>query len=156
MRAPSERGFSLLEMVIVVAILATLAVGASLTIAPRGGAGDVRSFAAAYAALRDAAVLEQGARGLRLVPGGWQVLVPDPASGTGWQGQGAVQRLRGELRVEGRDGAIPPRPAEDPPVPDLVFLADGEVTLFTAVFIGSGRITTCRSGGLAGLVCGAP
>lgn len=152
----AEHGFSLLEMVVVVAILATLSVSAVLALgARRAGPGDAARFVAVHDALRDAAILGQGAQGLRLMPQGWQVLVPDEAEG-GWQASGAVQKFQGEARFEGADGPILPRPEIDPPRPDIVFLPDGKVTAFNAVFVTATGVTQCRSQGFAGLQCTAP
>jgi prepilin-type N-terminal cleavage/methylation domain-containing protein len=152
--AGAERGFSLLEMVVVVAVIATLSVGASLSIAARGGAGDAPRLAETYAALRDAAVLGQEARGLRLLPEGWQVLLPREGGAPGWQVSGAVQEIRAEARFEGAGGPILPAPPDGrPPRPDIVFLPDGGVTPFEVVFVTDAAVTACRARGLAGLQC---
>jgi len=149
-----DRGFSLLEMVVVVAVIATLTVGASLSIGARNGTADAPRLAEAYEALRDAALLGQEARGLRLLPGGWQVLLPGEGPEPGWRVSGAVQKLRAEARFEGADGPILPTPPDTrAPQPDIVFLPDGEVTPFEVVFVTDETVTTCRSRGLAGLDC---
>lgn len=155
--ARRDHGFSLLEMVVVVAVIATLSVGASLSIRPRGGTADVPRLVSAYDALRDTAVLGQMPRGLRLVPGGWQVLVPvegeQEGAEEGWQPSGKPVKFRSEVRFEGVGGPILPAPEGRAPRPDIVFLPDGKVTPFEAVFVTDATITACRAQGLAGLEC---
>ena len=151
--ARRDHGFSLLEMVVVVAVIATLSVGASLSIGPRGGTADAPRLASVYGALRDAAVLGQVPRALRLVPGGWQVLVPHEGLEAGWQPSGKPVKFRSEVRFEGANGPILPGAEDRAPRPDIVFLPDGGVTPFEAVFVTDATITACRSQGLAGLDC---
>lgn len=153
-----DSGFTLLEMVVVVAVIAVLSVTATFSITDRSrGEGDVIRFAAAYDRLRDAAILGAAPQGIILVPGGWQVLVP-PAPGAaedGWQPLGKEQKFRGEARFEGPDGAILPRELPRAPSPDITFLPDGQVSPFEATFIGNETLSRCRSAGLLGLDCDA-
>ncbi|MGX0903240.1 prepilin-type N-terminal cleavage/methylation domain-containing protein [Roseovarius sp. MBR-79] len=147
-------GFSLLEMVVVVAVMATLTLAATLSVGRRSGPSDAAHFAEAYGALMDAALLGQEARGLRVMSGGWQVLRP-VAPGQGWQSSGPVQKFRDAVVFEGTDGPILARERPDPPVPDLVFLPDGKLTPVTVRFTTGGVVTLCRAVPLAGLDCGA-
>lgn len=153
-----EAGFTLLEMVVVVAVIAVLSVTATFSITDRSrGEGDVIRFAAAYDRLRDAAILSATPQGIILVPGGWQVLVP-PAPGAaenGWQLLGREQKFRGEARFEGPDGALLPRELPRAPRPDITFLPDGQVSRFEVIFIGNDTLNRCRSAGLLGLECEA-
>ncbi|WP_297774246.1 GspH/FimT family pseudopilin [uncultured Roseovarius sp.] len=152
----SDRGFSLLEMVVVVAVIAVLSVTATFAITDRSrGEGDERRFAAAYDRLRDAAILGQQPQGLTLVPGGWLVLVPpapDALQG-GWLPFGKKQKFRGEARFDGPDGAVLPQELPRVPRPDFVFLPDGQVSTFEVTFIGNETISRCRSAGVLGLEC---
>ena len=64
-------GFTLLEMVVVVAVIATLSISATFAVSTRDSAeADVTRFAAAYARLRDRAILGQSAQGIVIVPEG--------------------------------------------------------------------------------------
>lgn len=155
----ADAGFTLLEMVVVVAVIAILSVTATFAVTTRrAGDGDRARFAATYDRLRDAAILGQRPQALALVPAGWQNLSP---AGTAdglvlWQASGKVQKFNAEARFEGADGAIVPRDPAPAPVPDLVFLPDGQVTPFAVSFIGNGTVTRCRSAGLSGLICEGP
>ncbi len=42
-----------------------------------------------------------------------------------------------------------------PPVPEVVFLPDGQSTPFEITFSALGRYQTCRSDGWSGLTCGS-
>nr|MDA3857591.1 prepilin-type N-terminal cleavage/methylation domain-containing protein [Roseovarius sp.] len=63
----SEHGFTLLEMVIVVAVIAVLSVTATFSVTQRNsGDNDVLRFGAAYDRLREEASLGHSARGVAL------------------------------------------------------------------------------------------
>ena len=152
----SEHGFTLLEMVIVVAVIAVMSVTATFSVTQRNsGDSDVLRFGAAYDRLRDAAILGHSARGVALLPDGWQVLSPalPGAEAEGWKPNGRAQKFRGEVRFESANGPIFPNEPDSKPAPDLVFLSDGQVTRFEVSFIGNDTLTRCTSGGFAGLIC---
>ncbi|WP_417733685.1 prepilin-type N-terminal cleavage/methylation domain-containing protein [Roseovarius sp.] len=152
----SEYGFTLLEMVIVVAVIAVLSITATFSVTQRkGGESDVLRFGAAYDRLRDAAILGHEPRGVALVPEGWQVLLP-PRPGApdeGWQPIGRAQKFRGEVRFQSASGQIIPTELARVAGPDLVFLPDGQVTRFDISFITNGTVMRCYSAGLNGLAC---
>ncbi|EAQ25958.1 GspH/FimT family pseudopilin [Roseovarius sp. 217] len=151
-----DDGFTLLEMVVVVAVMAVLSVTATFSITDRSrGEGDVIRFAAAYDRLRDAAILGAAPQGLILVPDGWQILRPPApnAPEDGWQPVGRAQKFRGEARFEGPNGAILPREVPRAPKPDITFLPDGQVSPFEVTFIGNESLSRCRSAGVLGLDC---
>lgn len=155
-RQAADRGFSLLEMVVVVAVIAVLSVTATFTVTDRSrGEGDVIRFAATYDRLRDAAILAGVPRGLALLPGGWQSLDPPRpgARDAGWHPVGSVQKFRGEARFERDRRALEPRDLAQVPRPDITFLPDGQVSPFEVTFIGKTTLSRCRSGGLSGLEC---
>lgn len=159
MTTSADPGFSLLEMVVVVAVIAILSITATFAATTRRAEdGDRARFAAAYDRLRDAAILGRSPQALVLVPEGWQILLPERAEsgGTVWQLSGKPQKFNAEARFEGEGGAIVPHDLSRAPAPDLIFLPDGQVTPFEVAFIGNGTVTRCRSAGFAGLVCEAP
>jgi len=151
-----EHGFSLLEMVVVVAVIAVLSVTATFAVTDRDqGEADLARFVATYDRQRDAAILGGAPRGLALVPGGWHTLVPPPpdARGDGWQPIGRVQKLRGEARFEKDGKTLAPTALSRAPQPDITFLPDGQVSPFTVTFIANDALNRCRSNDLTGLDC---
>ena len=81
-------GFSFVEMLVVVAILSILAIGATLPFS-RGSAsvaGDAGALEQAADGLRSLAMISDRPRALALSPGGWQA---ERRSGGGWAAEGA-------------------------------------------------------------------
>lgn len=159
MTTSADPGFTLLETVVVVAVIAILSITATFAVTTRkAGEGDRARFAATYDSLRDAAILGRSPQALALLPNGWQILLPERAEngGTVWQQSGKPQKFSAEARFEGEDGAIVPHDLSRAPEPDLIFLPDGQVTPFEVAFIGNGTLTRCRSAGFAGLICEGP
>lgn len=159
MTASADHGFTLLEMVVVVAVIAVLSISATFAATTRRvGDGDRTRFAATYDRLRDAAILGRSPQALAIGPDGWQNLVRARAEngGTLWQKSGNLQKFSAEARFEGEGGAILPRDLALAPEPDLIFLPDGQVTPFEVSFIGNGTVTRCRSAGFSGLICEEP
>lgn len=146
---PQEAGFTLIELMVVVAIVATLALGVALSAGRvgQGGEGDLARFRSGFALNRALAIEGREMRGLNLGPKGMQVMVWRlAAEGGGWQPLGAPLPWRGRVAFAAR------RPGGGD-APDLVFLPNGRSTGFSIRFDGddSGR---CESDGWAGLTCG--
>jgi prepilin-type N-terminal cleavage/methylation domain-containing protein len=159
MTTSADPGFTLLETVVVVAVIAILSITATFAATTRrAGEGDRARFAATYDRLRDAAILGRSPQALAIVPEGWQILLPERAESgaTVWARSGNPQKFIAEARFEGESGAIVPHDLSLAPEPDLIFLPDGQVTPFEVAFIGNGTLTRCRSTGFAGLVCEEP
>lgn len=140
----SEAGVTLIELVVVLAVMASLVLGVTLT---RGtgssrGDSDLRAFQSAYDQARSLAVHGQVRRGLVLRSGGRRIAW---WRGDGWQLSEQLQPWRGRVsylvagQPAGRD------------TPDLLFLPNGRTSAFSIQFDQIG----CRSDGWTGLICDA-
>ncbi|MYM55955.1 prepilin-type N-terminal cleavage/methylation domain-containing protein [Thalassovita mangrovi] len=142
-----DAGFTLIELLIAVAVMAVLAVGASLT--ALGGAredSDLARFRAQFDTARMLAITGQQSRGLTISSRGMQ---PAEHGAEGWSPAGR------ELRWRGRVALSVPQTARmgGTGTPDLVFLANGQTTPFRLGFSDGGRVVSCRSDGWTGLTC---
>jgi prepilin-type N-terminal cleavage/methylation domain-containing protein len=149
----SDQGFSLIELVIVVAVIAILSITAVFSVGRTGTAAqsDAVRFSAAYARLRDAAILSRQSWAMSLSAQGWQVLRPGDTADEQWVNLGAAQKFRGEVRFQGQTIAL--LQAGDRPTADLIFLPDGQVTPFEVSFISAQSITRCSGSGWEGMAC---
>ena len=149
----SDQGFSLIEMVIVVAVIAVMSITAVFSAGRRGvsGQSDVARFSAAYERLREAAILSHQPRAMSLNIDGWQVLKPSDRPEAPWVPVGTAQAFRGEVRFPGKTIALSRGGAA--PAPDLVFLPDGQVTPFEVSFISAEFVTRCSGSGWEGMTC---
>lgn len=146
----ASAGFSLLEMVVVVAVLAVLSVSVSFAVG-RGAAGpgsDATRFADLFARLREAAVLSRHVQAIAVGQGGWQVMT---RGDVGWTTTGRPGQFRSAARFEGATGPL--GGPDISPAPDLYFLPDAQVTPFSVTFIAPGVITRCATDGWADLAC---
>lgn len=142
--AAGDAGVTLIELMIVVAILASLATGVSLLASRGAGTAetDLAAFRQSYADNTALAVLERRRRGLALEPGGSRQML---IRASGWAEPGRLRAWKGPVSwlVEG------PRPA--PGAPDIQFLPDGHSSAFVISF----GTRQCRSDGWTGLRCDA-
>lgn len=139
-------GFSLLETVFAVAVLAVLAVGVSLATG-RGislDQSDADRFQRAYAQQWSLAVAGREPRGLSVSQGGLSHWRHGPA---GWTELGKLYDWQSQASISG--------PVVLPGQPQIVLMPDGRATSFTAVFSGRrGTQSTCRGEGWSEAPCG--
>lgn len=142
----AQAGFTLIELLVSIAVVAVLAVGASLAATRRGeGESDAQRFAQGYAMARQMAVQGQDRRGITVTARGsrgarWR----DGA----WQDTGRETRWRGPVVFAPGPGGTPSGQ------PEIVFLSNGRSSAFSIRF-GGGVGTTCTSDGWTGLTCAA-
>lgn len=150
-----RRGLTLIELLIVIALVAILSAGAVLVgggLSGRSGAADgaAARFARALSEAREAAILGRAPRGLHLQTTGWQAMRLVP--GQGWQPEGGVVSLPG-VRL---GWSLPLAPATPGPRdwPALVLAPDGALTPFSLRIDGGGRSLVCIGGAHGDWQCG--
>lgn len=142
-----QAGFSLLELMVSVAVLAVLAVGVGLATG-RGVAGperDADRFRRAVEQNRALAILGRETRGLSVTPEGLRLL---RRGETGW----TAAVLHG---WSGRVSLVPAGSVSLPGTPDILFHPDGRSSGFAAVFSGRGPSWRCTSDGWSEMTCAA-
>lgn len=142
--SPTDAGVTLIELVVVVAVMASLGLGVVLTVG-RGetrGDSDLIAFQTAYDQGRSLAIHGQIRRGLLLRATGRRLATWRAG---GWQLSQQLQPWRGPVsyQVEG------PQAQRD--TPNIVFLPNGRTSAFSIQF----DQITCRSDGWTGLICAA-
>ena len=147
-----EAGFSLLELMAVVAILSVLTVGAMLALGrPAPGPGrDAATLETLFREMRQIAVQGQRPVGLDLTQQGWRRADPVPG---GWTRAGREVAWAGPVGIV----ALPPapRPGSAEP-PTVIFLRDGRVTPVTLQLGPSGTGVACATDGFAPFRCREP
>ena len=146
--APRAAGFTLIELVVVVAVLSVLAVGAGL-VASRSGAaadaGDLNRFRGQFETARARAIQGRQALGFEITARGFQ---STRRTAEGWEPGAREQRWRGRVVFLQRSAR------RLPDAPDIVILPDGRTSAFSLSFSGgSQRGLRCTSDGYSGLIC---
>lgn len=135
-----QKGFTLLEVLLVVVILAAAAAGVTAMQSDRlSASGKLRQRAdtfrqtVEYAA--DLALLEKHAVALRLSEEGWLLYLPQKDARTGWRWVAATNHDNLPLHGEW-EGPQPPdiTPSTKDATPQIMIMPDGQMTPFTLVF----------------------
>jgi len=179
--AQGDAGFTLVELLVAIAVLAVLALGASLAL-PRGAPpaeSDMALFQRQFEQMRQLAITGQSSRGLRITPQGLQLarrqasaqtaLLDSPEAHSAkaseplprWHLSARQQRWQGRVQFISQNSAG--RAPIGSAAPDIQLLADGRSSAFIIRFFPrSGSASTgtgaqrasCRNDGHTGLICG--
>lgn len=141
-------GFTLIELMVVVAVLSVLAVGAGL-VASRGGKSaattDLQRFERHIQIARARAMQGRQVQGLFVTARGFQ---PTVETNDGWDKKQIETRWRGDVVLQLAT------PRRGPNSPHILLLPDGRVSPFSLSFAPKdGRRIVCRSDGNTRMSC---
>lgn len=131
MKPLAQRGFTLLELLIVMAVIGAVLATANLAMGPdpqRQGRQILAELGARLSALREQAVLLDSQYGIALSEAGWQAMALQEGAWTVLPPAGSLGTdLAWELTVEGQAVSLPPTV---PATPQLLALASDETSSF--------------------------
>ena len=143
-------GFSLIELVVVVAVMSVLAVGASL-MASRGdhspGRSDLQRFQQQFETAHARAIQGRQQLGFEVTVQGFRL---KHHSETGWHPSAQLNRWRSRVVLQSQT------PRQSAQSPHIVLLPNGQTSAFTLSFSASGDAPRliCTSDGYSELSCG--
>lgn len=139
---PRQRGFTLVEILVVVVIIGLMMIGVTIATGMAHGDRELETerdrILALSDHLRDQAMLQAREYGLRCYEGGYQFLYYDPRAGV-WLDQGddllrprkLPNGLLMRLSVDGRDVILPAADVDpDELAPQILLYSSGELSLF--------------------------
>ena len=140
-RLNQDRGFSLIELMIAVAVLAILSTTVVMSVSrPQSGSqSDLVRFQKAYERVRRDAIISREVTALAITAAGYQRLVWRD----GWQDLGARVNWKGEVSV------LQPFDRDAP----IEFTPSGQVTALRIQFLENDQTTMCVSDGWEPLKC---
>lgn len=167
--ANKSAGFTLIELLVTIAILAVLALGATLAL-PRGAdraQNDMAQFQRQFHIMRQLAVTGRQSRGLVITPEGMRQAVHHAAAQPGltpeltpgsfqpvWQISQQLLRWRGSVTFVARSPRGLVLNQTHNQTPGIQFLANGSSSAFAISFKrGSTPAGQCHSDGRSGLKC---
>ena len=147
-----DAGITLVELLVVTAVLSVLAVGVSLTAVrstSKNATSDGEWFRNQFQLQQSLAIQERSSRGLSITNKGLAIAA---RRSVGWETKKPARAWRGKVTL----GRTAPRRQFDGP--DIVFLPNGQTTAFELVFSSrqGGPAQRCRSDGWTGVTCSNP
>jgi prepilin-type N-terminal cleavage/methylation domain-containing protein len=147
--SPKDTGFSLIELLVVISVLAVLSAGVTITATRRGSDvanPDFTWFQRNYEIMNAFAIEGRQSKGLILDAKGAQVA---RKTLIGWELVGDEHRWINRVTIL-RDTTA----SLDPNQPDIVFLANGQTNVFSVTFSSAkAPASMCQSDGWTGLIC---
>jgi prepilin-type N-terminal cleavage/methylation domain-containing protein len=139
-----DAGFTLIELMVVVAVLSVLAVGVTITALRSDSASDSADmawFEAQFNQYQSLAITSGHSYGIFVGPKDLRIA---RRQASGWNSQDSARKWRGKVSIAN----LSPRYKLDRP--DILLLATGQASTFDIAF---GSKNACRSDGWAGLTC---